>query len=321
VTPRSASGNFAGGGAPDRRYATISAFEAALKAKLAARVTSRRNIQDLRKYLAFDRVLARLACVAPDAWLLKGGVALEYRLDRARATTDIDISVKIGLDEMIDTLEAAATVELNDYFALRLGEYSKPVHNADTYRFKVSVLYENGRTFEDLAVDIGFADAWLGEPQRLHGPPLLDFAGIEPAVVRVISAEQHLAEKLHAYTRRYGDRDSTRVKDLVDMALLLTDSRIVDAALAQALRNIFSARGTHDVPATLPPPPASWSVAYAKLAAELPIPQTSDEAHRFVADALAGTFEAANLVVADRKGAHPARLVLHPRSLHHEELS
>jgi hypothetical protein len=294
MTSRGGSEGFAGGSTPNRRYATIAAFEAALKAKLAARATSRRGIQDLRKYLAFDRVLARLTRVAPDAWLLKGGVALEYRLERARATTDIDISARIDVDEMIEILEAAATVELHDYFALRLGEYSKPVDDVDTYRVKVTVLYENGRTFEDLAIDIGFADAWLGEPQALHGPSLLDFAGIEPVVVRAISPQQHLAEKVHAYTRRYGNRESTRVKDLVDMALLLTDSEIVGAALTEALRETFSARGTHHVPTKLPPPPASWAAVYPKLASDLPIPQTSDEAHHFVADALAETLEAAN---------------------------
>jgi Nucleotidyl transferase AbiEii toxin, Type IV TA system len=238
MTPRDAPGDLAGG-VPDRRYATIAAFEAALKVRLAARATSRRDIHGLRKYLAFDRALARLTRVAPDAWLLKGGVALEYRLERARATRDIDISARIGFDEMIEALEAAATVQLNDYFALRLGEYSKPVDDADTYRFKVSVLYENGRIFEDLAIDIGFADAWLGEPQPLRGPPLLDFAGIEPAVVRAITAQQHLAEKIHAYTRRYGNRESTRVKDLVDMALLLTDSGIVGAALTPSASRHF----------------------------------------------------------------------------------
>ena len=272
---------------PARRYATIGAFEAALKAKLAARVTEHRSIQDLRKHLAFDRVLARLSRVAPDAWLLKGGVALEYLLEHARATTDIDLSAHITLEKMIDLLEAAAAVELNDYFALRLGERSKPVDAVETYRFRVTVLFENGRIFEELTIDVGFADPWLGEPQALTAPALLDFAGIAPTTVRAISLEQHLAEKIHAYTKRYSGRESTRVKDLVDMALLLTGSQIKDDVLVKTLREVFSARGTPDVPVALPPPPASWRAVYAHLAADLPIPETSDGAHRFVANALA----------------------------------
>jgi hypothetical protein len=276
-----------------RRYATIAAFEAALKANLAARVTEHRTIQDLRKQLAFDRVLARLRLVAPGTWLLKGGVALEYRLQRARATTDIDISTRVGLEKMMEALDMAAAIELNDYFALRLGERSKPVDEIDTYRFRVTVLYENGRIFEELKIDVGFADPWLGEAQELTAPPLLNFAGIEPATVRAISIDQHLAEKIHAYTKRYGNHESTRVKDLVDMALLVGNAPVDDEALAQALCAVFGERRTHDVPAALPPPPASWRAVYARLAADLPIAQTSNEAYRQVANALAVALQAA----------------------------
>ena len=34
----------------------------------------------LRKLVAFDRFLARLALAQPDAWILKGGLALQLRL-------------------------------------------------------------------------------------------------------------------------------------------------------------------------------------------------------------------------------------------------
>jgi hypothetical protein len=276
------------GDAPVRRYATTAAFEAALKASLRARATKHRTIQDLRKLLAFDRVLARLRHVAPDAWLLKGGVALEYRLQRARATTDIDISTQVGAEEMIDVLDAAATVDLHDYFALRVGERSKPVDEVETYRFKIAVLYENARVFEELKIDVGFADPWLGEPQELTAPPLLDFARIEPATVRAIPIEQHLTEKIHAYTKRYGNYDSTRVKDLIDIALLICNAPINDQLLARMLREVFDRRGTHQVPSSLPPPPPAWRAAYARLAAGLPIPQTSDESYHRISEALSG---------------------------------
>jgi len=249
--------------------------------------------QDLRKLLAFDRILARLSYVAPDAWLLKGGVALEYRLNRARTTTDIDVSTQVDVDTMIAALRAAAEANLNDYFALRLGESIKPFDETAMYRFHVDVLYENGRLFEPLKIDVGFADPWLGNAQTLTGPSLLDFAGIEPATVHAISIEQHLAEKLHAYTRHYGIHESTRVKDLVDMALLVDVVTGDSDALAQTLHDVFSARRTHNVPASLPAPPASWRAVYARLAVNLPIPQTSDEAHRYVANALASAIETA----------------------------
>jgi Nucleotidyl transferase AbiEii toxin, Type IV TA system len=50
----------------------------------------------------------------------------------------------------------------------------------------------------------------------------LDFADAHPVEIPVLRLEQHLAEKTHAYTRRYGPAaiPSSRVKDLVDIALV-----------------------------------------------------------------------------------------------------
>jgi hypothetical protein len=197
---------------------------------------------------------------------------------------DIDVSTQLGLDEMTTTLERAATLHLNDYFALRLGERFRPVEEVETCRFNVSVLYENGRLFEQVKIDLGFADHFMGEPQRLTAPPFLDFAGIPPATIRAIPLEQHIAEKVHAYTKRYGPhgRESSRVKDLVDMALLV-DAGLDLALLGQALRDVFATRSTHVLPRELPLPPSSWRAVYARLARELPIPAESDEAHHYVA--------------------------------------
>ncbi len=97
-----------------------------------AQVTKQRTYQDLRKELAFDRVLARLSAAAPDLWLLKGGVALEYRLRESRATMDIDVSTRVDMDAMTDALIEAASLSLNDYFAMQMGERSKPVEEIET---------------------------------------------------------------------------------------------------------------------------------------------------------------------------------------------
>jgi hypothetical protein len=281
--------------ASERRYHTVTAFEAALTARLKNRVTAQRTYQDLRKELAFDRILVRLMRVSPDAWLLKGGVALEYRLkEYARATTDIDISARGTLDSIADALQAAAAVKMEDYFAIRIGESNQPVDEIETYRFSIAVLYENGREFERIKIDVGFADPWLGEAQALTGPRLLDFAGIEPAQVRAIPIGQHLAEKIHAYTKRYGSRGSTRVKDLVDMVLLLDAAPIDDFVQADFLGAVFTARSTHPIPHELPPPPAAWRGPYARLADGLPVPASSDAAYAYVVEKLSRSLSLAS---------------------------
>ena len=57
----------------------------------------------LRKGVASQRLLARLMVIAPDSWMLKGGLALDFRLaDRAgphpRATKDMDLARAEGVE-------------------------------------------------------------------------------------------------------------------------------------------------------------------------------------------------------------------------------
>lgn len=70
------------------RYATAAAFRAALEQRLqAAAMEQRTSLGRLRKMAVFDRLMARLLMVAPDRWVVKGGVALDIRLgERARTT-------------------------------------------------------------------------------------------------------------------------------------------------------------------------------------------------------------------------------------------
>jgi hypothetical protein len=99
----------------------------------------------------------------------------------------------------------------------------------------------------------------------------LAFAGIVPGTFRTISLPQHFAEKIHAFTRRREERENTRVKDLVDIALILEVSPPDPRAVLTALRDVFNGRGTHQLPATIPDPPSSWTPQYFETAAEMGI--------------------------------------------------
>jgi hypothetical protein len=79
------------------RYATAKAFRTALEQRLKTESQhSGIPLPRLRKLVVFDRLLARLLIVAPDRWLLKGALALDYRLGaRFRTTKDLDLSRQI----------------------------------------------------------------------------------------------------------------------------------------------------------------------------------------------------------------------------------
>lgn len=76
------------------RYANSVAFRAALEQRLLNRSRETgESLVRLRKTVVFERLLARLVVVAPNRWVLKGALALDFRLGaRARTTKDMDLA-------------------------------------------------------------------------------------------------------------------------------------------------------------------------------------------------------------------------------------
>lgn len=128
-----------------------------------------------------------------------------------------------------------------------------------------------GRTFDEFVLDVGFDTSTGVEPDRPRGPHLLAFAGIDPVVVRALTLEFAVAEKVHACTRAYGDRmlASTRVKDLVDLALIAGEAALDARRLRAAIDVTFRHRATHPLPARLPRPAADWRVPYGRMCREI----------------------------------------------------
>ncbi len=63
------------------RYGNAEDFRAALEQRLRNQSSaSDASLIRLRKHVSFERLLARLAVVAPDRWVLKGAYALDLRL-------------------------------------------------------------------------------------------------------------------------------------------------------------------------------------------------------------------------------------------------
>ena len=200
------------------RYATGGAFRTALEQRLLA-IAQQRGVPlvRLRKLIAFERLLARLVAAAPDRWVLKGAVAFHFRLAaRFRTTKDMDLGRWDDEPAATDDLVAAQQIDLGDHFRFAVGRTAKldQLLEGAAVRYHVSA-YLAGRRFEELTVDVGFGDPPVGEPERLRGPDLLSFAEIAPVEVPALPLEQHVAEKVHAYTRSYAaGHSSTRTKDL-----------------------------------------------------------------------------------------------------------
>lgn len=107
---------------------------------------------------------------------------------------------------------------------------------------------------------------------------LLSFAGFEDFEVEATDVPQQFAEKIHAMTRPWGDRDNTRVKDLADMVAFIHGGLDPEKAISAA-QHVFSVRATHPVPDELPDPPLFWNEDYPAFADELELAEaTIDQA-------------------------------------------
>lgn len=100
----------------------------------------------------------------------------------------------------------------------------------------------------------------------MQGEDWLGFAGISAVVVPALSIEQHWAEKFHTYTRPR-EATNSRVRDLVDLVLILEHQQPSFGAIREAVEATFARRNTHPVPEGILPPPAGWAKPFAELAA------------------------------------------------------
>lgn len=253
-------------------YGSAGAFRQALLDRI--RGMRRTDPERLHKRIAMERLLARLQGEPEQAWILKGGVALELRMQgRARATKDLDLGVELELHrpilaaagEILDLLQEAAERTADDYFEFRLARGTAvTTEDAQALSFQVTPLID-GESFGAFKADVGAERSAASTSDEVEGSGFLVFAGIGRERFRVISIRRHFAEKIHAYSRPREER--SRPKDLVDI-LLLAELGLPAAALLRAeVESVFAAVGSHPIPLALPDPPLNWDAPFSDMAA------------------------------------------------------
>jgi hypothetical protein len=242
----------------------------------------------LRRQVSFDRLLARFFAERAAPWLLKGGYAMELRVQTARNTKDIDLSLPASAEpeirgQVLKRLQSRAGVDLGDFFAFTIGE---PMMDLDAppeggARYPVTASLAD-RTFSKFHLDVGIGDIVVPPTELIEGHSWLGFAGIAAPKFTAISKEQQFAEKLHAYTLPREGIPNGRVKDIVDMVLLIHMGTMDRAKLRQAIQMTFELRATHSFPIVLPSPPPVWEKPYQALAKECHLKVTLAEAHQII---------------------------------------
>jgi hypothetical protein len=213
--------------------------------------------------------------------VLKGGYALELRFKAARSTVDIDLTVQRvpaapsaanTNDAVRGMLQKAADVPLGDWFEFLIGppimDLTAAPYGGARYPVEARM---DARTFARFHLDAGIGDVVMEPLDTTTCRDWLGFAGVEACSVQMIPCEQQFAEKLHAYTLPR-DSANTRVKDLVDLALLINSGGLDKKRIIEALGLTFDRRGTHSLPAYLLRPSADWQARFQSLAEECGLP-------------------------------------------------
>ncbi len=256
-----------------RTYASPEAFKQALEQRLRTSAKTGAEFARNRQLLVFERFLARVVTTLGDAVTLKGGFALELRLERARTTKDVDLRLVGSPNDVLARLQEASRKNLADFMSFEIGpdddhpQIQNDGMQYDGLRFRTECKLAGKVYGQPFGVDVAFGDPIFGEPETLVAEDVLAFAGIAPPTLRLYPIETHIAEKLHAYTMPR-ERPKSRVKDLPDLALLATAQAIEAKRLWSALELTFTFRNTHPLPSRLPSPPESWRTPYENMASE-----------------------------------------------------
>ena len=207
-------------------------------------------------------------------FIIKGGTAMQLRLGiRARATTDLDVVFAGYVGEWLSRFDEATADRAWNGFTIARKAAPTQIEVTTTgyrpWRVPLQLRYE-GREFGSIALEVAIDDTAVGH-QDLIEPDGIALAAFEidpPRLVPCLDVPHQIAQKLHACTEVFSDRDNDRFRDLIDLQLL---ADIVEDhewnSVKAACTEVFAARGKH------PWPPMvtvfdTWPPAYRALAGE-----------------------------------------------------
>ena len=154
-------------------------------------------------------------------------------------------------------------------------------HRMEAHAIPSKRAWPEGHLLDFIWMSLPAIPCWI-RWEQVRGRDWLAFANLDSMPFAAISKEQQFAEKLHAYTLPRANRPNTRVRDLVDMFLLVRIG--MDASrVSEAIHAIFDRRKTHPIPVVMPPPPEEWAIPFVSLAKECGVVLEMDEVFKTVA--------------------------------------
>lgn len=246
-------------------YATPAAFDRALKdvAKNCGGDTGAVYRQALR-----DRFLCRVFYGGNNSFVLKGGSGLLARVANARATRDVDFSTQgnANTQETIEEMKRIASIDLGDWCNFRLiaSEETKD-ENGYSRLLKLKFATFIGDTEKDpILIDISLDSSSTMPPEKITPANRIKVKGVITCDYLVYSLPDQMADKFCAITEVHEGRQSSRMKDLFDIVIYVTNETFGFGEVRNAVMNECSARKM-EIPASFSSP-SSWNERFKSFA-------------------------------------------------------
>ena len=134
-----------------------------------------------------------------------------------------------------------------------------------TWRSKVTA-HLAGRFFDSVQLDVSPRTHELDQTETMAISNTLEFAGIDAPTIELVDLSRHAVEKFHCMAKDFGERENSRVRDLVDLVILCEHELLDPVLVAVAVTQVWRERDDLPPPIELPPFPPSWPSRYERLA-------------------------------------------------------
>lgn len=227
----------------EKIYTSAKAVEAAIKSR-ATKVNAENPellVNDVIRQIHFDRFLSRVFSEGSESeWVLKGGSAMLARIPSTRHTLDIDM-FRLGydLDQSLSDLKRLADTDLHDFFKFRFIS-SNSIANGDNqpYLNGIHVSFEmflGLKRLENINVDLVEHVGALNGEDLMEPLNRVQVGNLITFPYRLYPIANQLSDKVCAVVELVNGHESTRVKDLVDLVMIMTTQTFNASELYRAL--------------------------------------------------------------------------------------
>ena len=227
----------------------------------------------------FHRLLYRVFSELDTPFALKGGQGMLARTVDARATRDIALATdRLDVNAAADELKRLAAKDAGDFVTFEFKSVT-PIKGEDEYRDGYTIVFDafiGPKRAQRVSVDLISDSIAIGEPDYMAPADRIDVDGVPVCDYPVYPSARAVADKVCGIVERHGNRPSSRVKDLMGIAIYALTEDFDAETLGAALRREASARrlslGNEFAL------PAEWEEAheaqYSKLAAQARTPRS-----------------------------------------------